>query len=260
MKCMLNENKLSQIHLDNTSYRPNHKIRTVCVIIEIQNLVEKIAINTSTFLINTNTFNTNDCQYQYWQYPNTKQCQHSQFQCPQYLNTIPSRYNQKPILIKTGTIKSQWLWFWCMSNWEDIELAETIVMDSNGERIIFITGISRISSCKCLFEQNYASYNTIFTFFLRCLCCCSNLWMRKDVRKKTVGDEIRTGMIFFTFLSKETTHDNSSFYDLYFSLDNLMKKNPIGTAVLTGIYKLRESDRLFGFFFTVQNCGIFTTW
>ena len=72
--------------------------------------------------------------------------------------------------------------------------------------------------------------------------------MRKDVRTKTVGDAIRTGMAFVTFLSKETTHDNSSFYDLYFSLDNPMKKNPIETAVLTGIYKLRESDRLFGFF------------
>ena len=58
MKCMLNENKLSQIHLDNASYRPNHRMPTVCVIIEIQHSVEKIAINTSTFLTNTDTGNT----------------------------------------------------------------------------------------------------------------------------------------------------------------------------------------------------------
>ena len=58
IECMLNENKLSQIHLDNASYRPNHRMRTVCVIIEIQHSVEKISIN-------ARTFNTNDCQNQY---------------------------------------------------------------------------------------------------------------------------------------------------------------------------------------------------
>ena len=95
---MLNENKISQIHLDNASYRPNHRMRTVCVITEIQHSVEKIAINTSTFLTNTDTFNTNDCQYQYWQYPQYRTMPKLSVPMP----TIP-QYRPKSIQSKTNT-------------------------------------------------------------------------------------------------------------------------------------------------------------
>lgn len=96
MKCMLNENKLFQTHLNNISYWPHHRMRTICVLIEIQHLVEKIAINTSTFLTNTNTDNT-----QYKTMPNLSIPMPLILQSHTKANTIKTntdqnRYHQTP--------------------------------------------------------------------------------------------------------------------------------------------------------------------